>query len=707
MPEVKKRYDLSYTQNRELSWLSFNRRVLEEAEDPAVPLMERFRFLSIFTSNLDEFFMVRVGSLVDLSLITPDVTENKSGKTPREQLNMIYDAVQPLIRKRDAVYMKLSEELKQVGVVDIPYEKLTGRDRDYVHQYYRDSIRPLLSPQIIDRNHPFPHLKNKALYAAALLQRKEKTVLGIVAMPESVPSILMLPEQSGGFVRTETILEHYLKKIFHIYMVREQAVVSVTRNADISYDEEKFDDDNPDFRNHMTKLLRLRERLSPVRLEVQGEAPELAHILQQRLKLTERESYTCRCPLVMKYAYDLDGFSEQLLYKPYQPVYPSYLRPDVSMWEQVRQRDVLLFYPYHSMQPFLQLLKEAAGDPKVLSIQITIYRLAKNSAIVQHLCAAAQQGKNVTAVVELRARFDEQNNIDWAKMLEEAGCRVVYGLDGFKCHSKLCLITRKERSGLSYVTQIGTGNYNEKTSKQYTDFSMMTANAQVARDAVAFFQNMLIGNLWGDYETLLVAPVSMKPSILRMIEEETRKGSAGRIIIKANSVTERDLIDRLAAASQAGVKIDLIIRGICCLVPGIPGKTDHITVTSVVGRFLEHSRIYCFGAGADCRMYISSADMMTRNQVRRVEVACPVSSPELKTFFLSYLELLLHDNVKARRLQPDGSYTALPAGGEPINAQEYYLTHPIKLSCSEGARPGAVRRLTQWLRREHDQKKSL
>ena len=686
-------HDLSYTQNRELSWLKFNARVLEEAQDPTVPLLERLKFISIFTSNLDEFFMVRVGSLFDLSVMTPRVVENKSGKTPRQQLDLIYDAVRPMIRSRDAAYAKLLQELKAYGVEDIPFELLEEKQRGYIRQYYKENIRPLLSPQIIDPRHPFPHLKNKALYAAALLRNKNHWLLGIVAVPDSVPDILRLPDEPGKFVRVETIVLYYLKKIFHIYTVEEQAIISVTRNADLSYDEEKFDEDNPDFRSHMSKLLRLRDRLAPVRLEMQGEMPTLRQLLLERLKLTAEQSYTCQCPLVMGYAYELGNLDKALYYPTHVPQYPSYLTQDVPMWEQIKQRDVLLFYPYHTMQPFLTLLREAALDPNVCSIQITIYRLAKNSAIVTHLCEAAERGKEVTALVELRARFDEQNNINWAKTLEDAGCRVIYGMDYFKCHSKVCLITRREKNGLSYVTQIGTGNYNEKTSAQYTDFSIMTAKQEIAQDAIAFFQNMLIGNLWGKYDHLLVAPVNMKSMILRLIDGEIARGSQGRIIIKANSVTERDLIDKLAQASQAGVKIDLIIRGICCLVPGIPGKTDHITVTSIVGRFLEHSRIYAFGDGALQQLYISSADIMTRNQTRRVEIAYPVDSPELKEWFHSYLELLLRNNTKARRLQPDGNYVLLDAGGAKVDAQDYYLQHPVELAPTVVPRKSLLRQI--------------
>jgi polyphosphate kinase len=693
--QTYKQWDLSYTQNRELSWLKFNARVLEEATDRTVPLMERFRFLSIFTSNLDEFFRVRVGSLFDLSHVTPKDLDNKSGKTPSQQLEMVYDAVRPLIRRRDAIYAEVQKELCAQRVEDIPYDQLRDQDKDYVNNWYRDKMRPLLVPQIIDRSHPFPHLKNKVLYGAALLQEGNKHLLGIVGVPESVPAILFLPDHPGGFVRTETILEAHLRKIFKIYRIEEQAVVAVTRNADISYDE-NFDEDGPDLRSHMAKLIKQRERLRAVRLEIQGDAPGLKRLLQQMLRLEEAQTYTCSCPLVLGYAYQLDNCGASLFYPPHEPTYPTYLDSNYPMWEQICQRDVLLFYPYHSMQPFLDLLKEAAIDPKVLSIQITIYRLARNSAVVRHLVAAAENGKEVTVMVELRARFDEQNNIEWAKELESAGCRVIYGAEGYKCHAKICLITRQERNGISRITQVGTGNYNEKTAALYTDFCMMTADPEFAMDAVAFFQNMLIGDLWGKYSKLLVAPVTLKETIMRLIDGEIMRGTHGRIIIKANSVTERDVIDKLAEASQAGVRIDLIIRGICCLVPGIPGKTENITVTSIVGRFLEHSRVYCFGEGDLQQIYISSADCMTRNLERRVEIASPVTDPELKAWFVSYLNILLHDNVKARRLLPDGDYIRIGGEGDQlISSQQYYLENPPKFSATVMPRRSLVQKLFQ------------
>ena len=534
MSQAAERWDLSYTQNRELSWLAFDQRVLEEAADPSVPLMERLRFLSIFTSNLDEFFMVRVGSLTDLALVAPNARENKGGFSPAEQLRRIYAAVVPLVRQRDQVYRELIEALAEHGVADIPYKELKNGEREYVRAWYREAMRPLLMPQIIDPSHPFPHLKNKTLYAAALLREGDKRRLGIVGVPDVVPPILPLPARPGAFVRTEDILAHHLRKIFKIYQIEEQAVVSVTRNADISYDE-AMDQEDLDLRAQMTKLLRQRERLAPVRLEMQGEAPALQAMLLRRLRLTAEQSYVCTCPLVLKYAYQLDSLDSALFYPPHAPAYPAWLDREVPMWEQIRQRDVLLFYPYHSMQPFLDLLRQSAADPAVVSIQMTIYRVAGKSAVIKHLCAAAENGKAVTVLVELRARFDEGNNITWARELEEAGCRVIYGPAGYKCHGKICLITRKEKTGLSYVTQIGTGNYNEKTAALYTDFSLLTADRTIAADGVAFFQNMLIGDLRGSYGKLLVAPVSLKQTLLRLIDGEIARGDRGRIILKTNA----------------------------------------------------------------------------------------------------------------------------------------------------------------------------
>ena len=704
---------LDYSQNRELSWLKFNERVLSEATDPGVPLIERLRFVSIFTSNLDEFFMVRVGTLIDMGMIAPEERENKSNMTSAEQIDAICAAVLPLVKRRDAIYRELTGELAEAGVCELRYDALSDSQRTFVQNYYKDNIRPLLSPQVIDRSHPFPHLHNKALYAAALLAPPTKlpgdkkasgdkkaaadkkgagkkaaaakqALIGIVDVPPVVPRILLLPSAEGThYIRTEEVIAAHLKKIFKIYDVLEQAVISITRNADISLNAEEYDDENPDFLNYMQRLLKKRDRLAPVRLELQGSAPRLAKRLQAFLKLDARQVFTCNCPLKLDYAYQLDKCPPQLYETPYAPVYPSYLNEEQPIWDQVAQRDVMLFYPYQSIQPFLDLLRQSAKDPNVLSIKITIYRLARNSAIAKALCAAAENGKEVIVLMELRARFDEQNNIDWTLELEEAGCRIIYGPENLKCHAKLCLITRRERGGLGYIAQIGTGNYKEKTSTLYTDFCLMTANPAIARDAVAFFDNMLIGNSSGEYERLLVAPNSMKNHIMEMIDAQIARGAEGRIRIKANSVTDRELIDKLSEASRAGVRIDLVIRGICCLLPGIPGSTENITVTSIVGRFLEHSRIYAFGEGNDMQLYLSSADFMTRNQDRRVEVGVPVTSPELRTFLNDYLELLFADNTKAWRQHSDGIYTRLtPGDDEPVTAQAWYLTHPIEFTHS-------------------------
>ena len=726
-PIVKR--DMSYTQNRELSWLRFNERVLAQAIDPAVPLMERMRFVSIFTSNLDEFFMVRVGSLIDMDMVAPEETDNKSGMTPKAQVSAICAAVRPLVERRDAIYRDLMAELDNAGVTESGYEGLTSSQKAYVQDYYKENIRPLLSPQVIDRSHPFPHLKNKALYAAALLtlsakpaggkeKDKEKggskqsgggkqaaggkqpAVLGIVDVPQTLPRVIMLPGGGTRYIRTEAVIAAHMKKIFKIYDVGEQAIISITRNADISLSEEHYDEENPDFLNYMRTLLKKRDRLAPVRLELEGKAPRLAKRLSEFLKLDAERVFSGASPLKLDYIDQIDKVPSELFNAPHTPVYPGYLMADKPIWEQVVQRDVLLFYPYQSMQPFLDLLRQCAKDPDVLSIKITIYRLARNSAIAKALCAAAENGKEVTVLMELRARFDEQNNIDWTMELEEAGCRIIYGPENLKCHAKLCLITRRERGGLGYIAQIGTGNYNEKTSTLYTDFCMMTADPDITRDAVNFFENMLIGNSAGEYQKLLVAPFAMKNRIMEMIDEQIARGADGRIRIKANSVTDRQLIDKLSEASCAGVRIDLIIRGICCIVPGVPGKTENITVTSVVGRFLEHSRIYAFGEGLEMKLYLSSADFMTRNQDRRVEVGGPVRSPELKRFLEEYLELLLADNTRAWRHQTDGTYTRLtPGDAQPIDVQAWYLEHPIEFAKSQAPRENLKDRFRRLWRR--------
>ena len=690
MPESIKKgiTDFSFTQNRELSWLRFNERVLEEAQDETVPIIERFKFVSIFTSNLDEFFMVRVGSLFDLAQITPDEKDNKTGDTPTQQLKKIFDRVPYLVEKRDKTYAKICSVLEECGIYDINENDLTDNEEKIIETYFENIIYPVLSPQIIDPRHPFPHLKNKQLYIASIIRdKKNKPSLGIIPVPESLPPFITLSERPFKFIRTENIILNRCEKIFDIYNVTDSAVVSITRNADISFDEEKFDDAEEDYLKIMSHLLKKRGRLAPVRLEIHGEKEshsELSKIFTDRLSIEKNQIFFTKSPINMKYVFNLekklpDMFSNELRYIPYSPRFPENLDPHKSITEQIKERDRLLFYPFDQMEPFLKLLKESANDPKVVSIKITIYRLASVSKIAHELCNAAENGKDVTVLVELRARFDEANNIAWAERLEQSGCRVIYGIDNFKCHSKICLITRHENNSIQYITQIGTGNYNEKTALMYTDLSFITADEKIGHDATVFFQNMLLANINGNYESLLVAPVSLKPNLMNLIDEEIKKGAKGRIIIKANSLTERDIIDKFYEASCAGVKINLILRGICCLRPGIEGKTENITVTSIVGRYLEHSRIYCFGTGENTKIFISSADLMTRNITRRVEIACPIYDNALKSCILKILQILLKDNVKARVLLSDGTYIKkeIKDGDKIIDSQKYFQEHSL------------------------------
>lgn len=697
MEKGNKIYDLSYTQNRELSWLQFDLRVLEEAENEAVPLLERLRFLSIFTTNLDEFFMVRVGSLFDLSIMTPDEKENKGGMTPKEQLEKIYETIPYMLHRRESVYARVMKQLEKRGITEVYFSDLKGTEADYVQEYFEKNVRFLLCPQIIDRSHPFPHLKNKKLYVVAVLHAGEKTLLGIVDVPETLPPLLYLPTKEGTrFIRLEEVIKGNLYKIFKIYALREQAVICVTRSADISFDTDEMDEDNVDYREYMSKLLRSRDRLVPVWLEIEGNTHELGKLLGKKIGLTKNQIYYSKCPAVLTWAYHAGIEVKNLLYPSFRPRYPSYLSEELPMKQQIREKDVLLFYPYHSMQPFLNLLKEASRDKSVRSISITLYRLASNSQVAKYLMEAAENGKNVTVLVELRARFDEKNNIEWAKLLEESGCRIIYGQDGFKCHSKICLITYQEKNRISYITQVGTGNYNEKTAAIYTDFCLMTANEEIGKNAAAFFSNMMIGNIHESYSRLLIAPRDMKQGLFRLIDNEIAKGKNGRIIIKTNSITERDLIDKLMQASCAGVQIDLIVRGICCILPGIPEKTENIRITSIVGRFLEHSRIYCFGNGDLRQIYISSADIMTRNQERRVEIACPILTDAHRRWFSFYMELLLADNVKARKMTSQGTYEKnLEDNADLLDVQKYFIEHLISFEKEEHKKKGLIQTFFQ------------
>ena len=689
----------SYTQSRELSWLRFNRRVLEESGDNTVPLLERLKFISIFTSNLDEFFMVRVGSLFDLSLVSPNEIDNKTGLTPSGQLDQIYRVIPGLIEIKNHLYREVSGLLRQEGIWDLAPEELTAEEKKYVSQYYKVKILPVLSPQIVDSRHPFPHLVNKALYVAALLRSKKgNPSLGFIPVPQGLPAFLTMPGTPGRFIRMENVIHQWVHTLFGSYRVEDSCVLCVTRNADISFDEEKFEDDDDDFRSRMSKLLKKRANLAVVRLELSRKvSADFLKLLKARIEVGDHQTYIDRAPLDMKYVYDFiralpSDVADPLSFPPYQPRWPEDLDEKASIIEQVQRKDKLLFFPFDKVDPFLRLLSEAADRPDVLSIRITIYRLASSSKIAHILCRAAENGKEVTVLMELRARFDEANNISWSKLLEDSGCRVIYGLEGYKCHSKICLITLRKGDKLSYITQIGTGNYNEKTNTMYTDLSLMTASEAIGLDGTVFFQNMLVGNLAGSYEYLLVSPAGIKAKLISLIEEEMAKGPDGYICIKANSMTEREVMDKLAEASRSGVQIQMILRGICCLRPGIPGHTENIHVTSIVGRYLEHGRIYRFGRGKDAKVYISSADLMTRNLNRRVEIACPIYDPEVKDQLLWILHTQLEDNVKASSLLPDGSYVRKVNTLAPCDSQEVFMETSIHREASGQEQPEPRRR---------------
>lgn len=678
--DTQKKY--RYTQDRELSWLRFNQRVLEEAADTGVPPLERLKFISIFSSNLDEFFMVRVGSLFDLAQMTPEDTDSKTGWTPAEQLRHIYSAIPGLLTMKMQIYAAVMEELQKKGIEDLSPDKADAGELKQINRFFKTELLPVLSPILLGPNHPVPHLVSKNLYAAALLESKKgHKAIGIVPVPESAPPFLML-ENGKKYVRTENILMRWLPTLFDPYMVKEACIIAVTRNADISFDDEKFEDNEEDFRYQMKKLLKKRDHLAVVRMELSAPvSKELLKKLSSLVQVETSQVFVDPCPLNMKYVFDLISelpkeLSANMMYPVHVPRWDENLRHEQSMISQIQNRDRLLFYPYDSVEPFLRLLNEAAENPHVLSIKITIYRLASSSKIAQALRRAAENGKEVLVLMELRARFDEENNLEWSKMLEESGCQVIYGTGGFKCHSKVCLITLRAWGKTSYITQIGTGNYNEKTNAMYTDLSLMTADQTIGEDAAAFFRNMLVNKLGGEYRQLCVSPFGIKNMLMESIDRQIALGEDGYICIKANSVTERDVIDKLMEASRAGVEIQLIIRGICCILPGVPEDTENVHVTSVVGRFLEHARIYLFGRGADARVYISSADLMTRNLNRRVEIACPVGDARLKEQLKQILSYQLSDTAKASLMLPDGTYCRKHSA-MPFDSQDYFTRHSM------------------------------
>lgn len=686
MTEEKTTRDISFTQNRELSWLEFNRRVLQEGCDERVPLLERLKFIAIFTSNLDEFFMVRVGSLLNLASVKEHAIDNKTGWTPREQLDAVYSRMDGLYEEKDQAYFDLMPKLEEVGIVQKKMDTLSKKDQIYLEDYYNDKLLPVLSPLVINTRHPFPHLTNQQLYLFVDIEdEKDKGFFGLVPIPTFLPQAIFLPEK-GHYILIEDFLLSKMQDLFQGLKLSKPAVVSISRNADINLDEE-IDEMDHNILESMKKGLKKRNRLAAVRLEIQGKiGKDSLAFLMKHYNLSEEQVYYAKAPLRMKYVFGIEDhlipeLAKKVTYTPFSPQMSPDFSQDQSLIEQVFEGDKLLHYPYQKMDPFLDLLREAASDPSVLSIKITIYRMASVSKVAEYLARAAENGKEVLALMELRARFDEENNIDYSERLKEAGCTVIYGPEDFKVHSKICQITLFRDEQIQIITQIGTGNYNEKTAKQYTDLAFITCDKDIGADATEFFKNMLITNLDGEYKKLLVAPRGIKPAFLALFDREIEKAKQGleaKILLKCNSISERDLIDKMMEASQAGVKITMIVRGICCIRPGIPGKTENIRIISVVGRFLEHHRIYAFGSQYD-NLYISSADLMTRNIINRVEIACPIEDQKVRQEIIHILEVFLADDSKAKELQPDGSYLPVK-GNNKISAQDRFMEEALDMA---------------------------
>ena len=670
-----------YLENRELSWLKFNERVLEEAADSSVPLCERMSFLSIFQSNLDEFFMVRVGSLHDQMLVDKNARDNKTGMTSKEQLSAIFESARILCEQKDLVYRKYMELLKKTGVEFVSFANMLPEDHVYLENYFKTSLLPLLSPQVIGKKQPFPFLKNKEIYAVVVLGGKGSDKLGIIPCSNEVfDRLVSVPSAQHRYILVEELILHFLPMVFERYTIKSKSLIRIIRNADIDVDEAFYDEDL-DYRDSMEKLIRTRRKLCPVKLE-HSRVLDVTIIenLRKELGISPEQVYYSEAPLELSFFSRIQDSlrdKRELFFEKRVPQQPACIRNDLPMMEQIEQKDRFLSFPYESMKPFLRLLKEAGGDSRVVSIRMTLYRVAKNSQIVEALIDATENGKEVVVLVELRARFDEENNIEWSRRLEEAGCRIIYGIDHIKVHSKLCQITYKTEDGIRHITQIGTGNYNEKTAKLYTDLSLMTADAKIGEEAAEVFHALCLEQLVESTQHLLVAPKCLQNKVLAMIDGEIDKVKAGKegyIGAKMNALTDKVIIDKLVEASQAGVKIDLIIRGICCLVPGIRGYTENIRVISIVGRYLEHSRIYIFGKGREADVYIASADFMTRNTTKRVEVAAPIWDEDIKERLLGMFNLILRDNVKAREMKPDGNYARVKSSDIQLNSQEYFFS---------------------------------
>ena len=667
--------------NRELSWLKFNERVLEEAEDENTPLCERLSFVSIYQSNLDEFFMVRVGSLVDQDDVSPKMRENKTHMTAKEQIDAVIARVHELNGRRDAVYARLMEKLEEQGVRLVDFRKIGRQESERLERYFDSEIAPLISPSIVGRRQPFPFLRNKDIYAVVVLEgKKGKYKLGIIPCSAGVfPRLIEVSASEKTYMLAEELILHFIPKVFEGYTVKAKSLIRVTRNADI--DADALYDDDLDYREFMVQLIKRRKRLAPVRLELSRELDGIIiDTLCRYMDVPREYVFQSATPLDLSFLFGIQDFLRQRSELFYQKRIPQKSPSFVSgrpILAQIREKDKLLSYPYESMRPFLEMLTEAANDDSVVSIKMTLYRVAKQSKVVEALCEAAENGKDVLVLVELKARFDEENNIEWSRRLEEAGCNVIYGLDGYKVHSKLCLITRREELGVAYYTQIGTGNYNEKTARLYTDLCLMTADRDIGEEANAVFNALAKGETVHETRRLLVAPHCLQNKVLAMMDDEIRRARAGEeayIGVKINSLTDKAIIDKLIEASCAGVKIELVVRGICCLIAGVPEATENIRVVSIVGRFLEHSRIYIFGRGGRAKVYIASADFMTRNTLRRVEVASPVMDADIRARILAMFDTMLRDNMQAREMDAQGQYHRLtPGESEPLSSQEYFF----------------------------------
>ena len=665
--------------NRELSWLKFNERVLEEAENPEVPLCERLTFASIYQSNLDEFFMVRVGSLYDQTLLDKKIRENKTGMTSQEQIDAILKRTKQINKRKEAVYEELMERVAEQGIRILRFNELDEEGAAYLERYFESEIAPLISPTVVGRRQPFPFLRNKEIYAVAVLGSKgKKDRLGIIPCTSNIfGRLIAVPGMQGTYMLAEELILHFAPAVFKGYKIKSKSLLRITRNADI--DADALYDEDLDYREFMEGLIKQRKKLAPIRLELSRDIDKKGiAVLCEYLELDESHVFMSSTPLDLSFVFQIQDLLRkhtELYFPKRTPQRSDQFQDGRSIIEQIREEDKLLSYPYESIRPFLHLLTEAAEDPDVISIKMTLYRVAKQSKVVEALIEAAENGKEVVVLVELRARFDEENNISWSRLLEDAGCQVIYGLDGYKVHSKLCLITRKNGGQVEYITQIGTGNYNEKTSRLYTDLSLMTANVEIGLEASNVFQALSKGEVVEHSEHLLVAPKCLQNKILAMLEEEiahARNGEEAYAGFKLNSLTDKKIIDKLIEASEAGVKIDMVVRGICCLIPGVEGKTENIRIISIVGRFLEHSRIYIFGSRERRKYYIASADFMTRNTVRRVEVAAPVYDERLQNKLQDMFDTMLADNQKARYLCADGNYQRVTNEHAPLNSQEYF-----------------------------------